>query len=68
MILSRSQHAISKMVTNHSKHQWTNYDGNDRFAARTALLSRVNKPANKEKKELLTTLANALQDDIWQFL
>jgi hypothetical protein len=40
----------------------------DRSSARSFILSHANKPAHKSKKDLLLTLANALQDDIWKVL
>lgn len=66
--LTRTQQAIARMVSNNAKHKWQDYKANDRSSARNFLLSRANKPAYKEKKDLLLTLANALQDDIWKVL
>lgn len=68
MLLSRTQQAIAKMVSNNVRHKWHDYSSDDRYSARSFILSRVNKPAYKQKKALLITLADALQDDIWKLL
>jgi hypothetical protein len=68
MPLSRTQQAIVKMVSNNVRHKWQDYSSDDRSSARGFILSRVNKPAHKSKKDLFLTLANALQDDIWKVL
>jgi hypothetical protein len=65
--LTRSQRAISRMVKD-SGYSLSNYSRDDRAAARSFILSHANKPAHKSKKDLLLTLANALQDDIWKVL
>jgi len=66
--LTRTQQAIAKMVSDNAKHKWKDYSANDRSSARGFILSRINKPAYKNKKALLITLADALQDDIWKVL
>jgi hypothetical protein len=68
MLLSRTQQAIAKMVSNNVRHKWQDYSSDDRSSARSFILSRANKPAYKQKKALLITLADALQDDIWKLL
>ena len=68
MPLSRTQQAIAKMVSNNVRHKWQDYSSDDRSSARSFILSRANKPAYKQKKALLITLANALQDDIWKLM
>jgi hypothetical protein len=68
MALTRTQQAIAKMVSDNAKHKWKDYSADDRSSARSFILSRANKPAYKSKKDLLITLANALQDDIWKVL
>ena len=68
MTLTRTQQAIAKMVSDNAKHKWQDYGANDRSSARSFILSRINKPAYKSKKDLLITLADALQDDIWKVL
>ena len=68
MLLSRTQQAIARMVSDNAKHQWQDYSSHDRSSARVFILSRANKPAYKQKKDLLLTLADALQDDIWKVL
>ena len=68
MLLSRTQQAIAKMVSSNVRHKWQDYSSDDRSSARSFILSRANKPAYKQKKALLITLADALQDDIWKLL
>ena len=68
MVLTKTQQAIAKMVSNNTSHKWKDYSADDRSSARSFILSRANKPAHKNKKDLLITLANALQDDIWKVL
>jgi hypothetical protein len=68
MSLTKTQQAIARMVSDNAKHKWQDYSSNDRSSARSFILSRVDKPTNKKKRDLLITLADALQDDIWQFL
>jgi hypothetical protein len=68
MALTKTQQAITKMVSDNARHKWKDYSADDRSSARSFILSRVNKPSYKSKKDLLITLANALQDDIWKLL
>lgn len=68
MLLSPTQQAIARMVSDNAKHKWKDYSANDRFSARSFILSSVHKPSYKSKKDLLLTLADALQDDIWKVL
>ena len=68
MPLTKTQQAIAKMVSDNALHKWQDYSANDRSSARSFILSRIDKPANKSKKDLLITLADALQDDIWKVL
>ena len=68
MPLTKTQQAIARMVADNAKHKWQDYSSDDRSSARSFILSRVNKPAYKSKKDLLITLADALQDDIWKVL
>jgi len=68
MPLSRTQQAIAKMVSKNVRHKWQDYSSDDRSSARSFILSRASKPAYESKKDLLITLANALQDDIWKLL
>jgi hypothetical protein len=68
MVLTKTQQAIAKMVSNNTSHKWKDYSADDRSSARSFILSRANKPAYESKKDLLITLANALQDDIWKVL
>ena len=68
MPLTKTQQAIAKMVFDNAKHKWKDYSANDRSSARSFILSRINKPAYKNKKALLITLADALQDGIWKVL
>ena len=56
------------MVSDNASHKWQDYSSDDRSSARSFILSRINKPAYKSKKDLLITLADALQDDIWKVL
>ena len=66
--LTRTQQAIARMVSDNAKHKWKDYSADDRSSARSFILSRANKPAYKSKKDLLITLANALQDEVWKVL
>ena len=66
--LTRTQQAIARMVSDNAKHKWKDYSADDRSSARSFILSRANKPAYKNKKDLLITLANALQDEVWKVL
>lgn len=66
--LTRTQKAIVRMVSDNAKHKWQDYSPNDRSSARNFILSRIDKPAYKKKKDLLEALADALQDDIWKML
>lgn len=66
--LTRTQQAIAKMVSDNARHKWKDYSADDRSYARNFILSRANKPAYKSKKDLLITLANALQDEVWKVL
>ena len=68
MLLTKTQQAIARMVSDNAKHQWQDYSSNDRYSARSFILSRVDKPSYKQRKDLLLTLADALQDDIWKVL
>jgi len=68
MLLTKTQQAIARMVSDNAKHQWQDYSSNDRSSARSFILSRVDKPSYKQRKDLLLTLADALQDDIWKVL
>lgn len=68
MILTKTQQAIARMVSDNAKHKWQDYSSNDRSSARSFILSRVDKPSCKQRKDLLLTLADALQDDIWKVL
>ena len=68
MPLTSTQQAIARMVSDNAKHKWKSYDANDRASARSFILSRVDKPSYKSKKDLLMTLADALQDEIWRVL
>ena len=68
MPLTRTQQVIARMVSDNAKHKWKDYSSNDRSFARSFILSNINKPAYKSKKDLLITLADALQDDIWKVL
>jgi hypothetical protein len=68
MALTKTQQAITRMVSDNARHKWKDYSADDRSSARSFILSRVNKPSYKSKKDLLITLANALQDDIWKLL
>jgi hypothetical protein len=68
MILTKTQQAIARMVSDNAKHKWQDYSSNDRSSARSFILSRVDKPSYKQRKDLLLTLADALQDDIWKVL
>ena len=68
MPLTKTQQAIARMVSDNASHKWQDYGSNDRSSARSFILSRANKPAHKSKKDLLITLADALQDDIWKVL
>lgn len=68
MPLTKTQQAIARMVSDNAKHKWKDYSADDRSSARSFILSRVNKPAHKDKKDLLITLANALQDEVWKVL
>jgi len=66
--LTRTQQAIARMVSDNARHKWKDYSADDRSSARNFILSRDNKPAHKDKKDLLITLANALQDEVWKVL
>jgi hypothetical protein len=68
MILTKTQQAIVRMVSDNAKHKWQDYSSDDRSSARSFILSRVDKPSYKQRKDLLLTLADALQDDIWKVL
>jgi hypothetical protein len=68
MALTKTQQAIARMVSDNSRYKWKDYSADDRSSARSFILSRANKPAYKSKKDLLITLANALQDDVWKVL
>ncbi len=68
MILTKTQQAIARMVSDNAKHKWQDYSSNDRSSARSFILSRVDKPSYKQRKDLLLTLADALQDHIWKVL
>lgn len=68
MPLTKTQQAIARMVSDNTKHKWKDYSADDRSFARSFILSRANKPAYKSKKDLLITLANALQDEVWKVL
>ena len=68
MPLTKTQQAIAKMVSDNAKHKWKDYSADDRSSARSFILSRANKPAHKDKKDLLIALANALQDEVWKVL
>ena len=68
MSLTKTQQAIARMVSDNAKHKWKDYSSNDRSSARSFILSSINKPAHKKKRDLLITLADALQDDIWKVL
>jgi hypothetical protein len=68
MPLTKTQQAIAKMVSDNAKHKWKDYSADDRSFARNFILSRANQPAHKNKKDLLITLANALQDEVWKVL
>ena len=68
MPLTKTQQAIARMVSDNGSHKWQDYSSDDRSSARSFILSRANKPAYKSKKDLLITLADALQDDIWKVL
>jgi hypothetical protein len=68
MPLTKTQQAIARMVSDNAKHKWQDYSSDDRSSARSFILSRVDKPSYKQRKDLLLTLADALQDDIWKVL
>jgi hypothetical protein len=68
MLLTKTQQAIARMVSDNAKHKWQDYSSNDRSSARSFILSRVDKPSYKQRKDLLLTLADALQDEIWKVL
>jgi len=68
MLLTKTQQAIARMVSDNAKHKWQDYGSNDRSSARSFILSRVDKSSYKQRKDLLLTLADALQDDIWKVL
>lgn len=64
---SRTQKAICSMVAKQN-YQWTRYDSNDRAAARSFVLASFHRARSQERKKELNALADALQDDIWQYL
>ncbi len=66
--LTRTQQAIAKMVSDNARHKWKDYSADDRSSDPSFIHSRANKPAHKDKKDLLITLANALQDEVWKVL
>jgi hypothetical protein len=68
MPLTKTQQAIARMVSDNANHKWQDYSSNDRASARGFILSRVDKPSYKQRKDLLLTLADALQDEIWRVL
>ena len=49
-------------------YQWTRYDNNDRAAARSFVLASFHRARSQDRKKELKALADALQDDIWQYL
>jgi hypothetical protein len=64
---SRAQKTICSMVAKQN-YQWTQYDNNDRAAARSFVLASFHRARSQERKKELKALADALQDGIWQYL
>lgn len=83
-VLSRSQQAIAKMVSNATGFSWTSYNNEDRSSARSILLRHISTAperlsqrdwsrmmegkGQKRTKDYLRSLHDALQDDIWKML
>lgn len=82
--LSRTQQALSKLVTETVGHKWQSYDASDRAAAQ-ALLQRYIATApetlssrdyqkmlegkkHKRTKDFVVTLFNSMDDKIWKYL
>lgn len=83
-VLSRSQQAIARMVSDSINFSWTSYDNEDRSSARSILLRHISAApeslserdwsrmmegkGQKRTKDYLRSLHDALQDDIWKML
>lgn len=83
-VLSRSQQAIARMVSDSINFSWTSYNNEDRSSARSILLRRISAAperlserdwsrmmegkGQKRTKDYLRSLHDALQDDIWKML
>ena len=68
MPLTKTQHAICTMVANNTKYKWQGYNADDRSNARSFILFCADQASFKKKRPLLTTLADALKDEIWRVL
>jgi hypothetical protein len=82
--LTKTQHAIAKMVTNAIGFSWTSYNNADRSVARNLLLRHISTApeklsqrdwarmmegkGKKYTKDCLRSLSDALKDDIWRVL
>jgi len=56
------------MVANNTKYKWQDYNADDRSNARSFILFCADQASFKKKQALLTTLADALKDEIWRVL
>jgi hypothetical protein len=68
MPLTKTQRAICTMVADNTKYEWQCYNADDRSNARSFILFCADQAPFKKKRPLLTTLADALKDEIWRVL